>query len=61
MVTAIAGMPGHWRKTTRKQRAILYGIVILVVGSFTIFLFRVLDKLEQEYSIEEFHKSWDSF
>lgn len=61
MVTAIGGIPGHWRKTTGKQRAILYTIVILVMGAFTIFLFRTLGQLEKEQNIENFHKSWDSF
>ena len=50
MVTAIGGgMPGHWRNTTAKQRAVLYTIVIVLVGAFTLFLFRLWAHLQEEY------------
>lgn len=50
---AFGGMPGHWRKTTAKQRAVLYAIVIVLVGAFTVFLFILWDHLQKEFDSDK--------
>ncbi len=42
-MTAIGGMPGHWRKTTSKQRAWLYIVVFAIMIAFTVFLWHLWD------------------
>ena len=61
VVTAIGGVPGHWRRTTWKHRAVLYGIVIVLVSLFTVFLIRVSSDLQEDYNMDSIHETWDSF
>jgi len=48
MVIAFGGMPGHWRKTTAKQRGMLYAVVIALIAAFTVLLFGVWNYLQKE-------------
>lgn len=55
------GTPGHWRRTTGRQRVILYTIVAILSALMTTGLYWVWNWLAREHNADSYHESWDRF